>query len=189
MLFRLATGRQNLIGSMRVRNIHGNIFMKRGIETFENDSAAKGSKVAPASANANAVGQSETQTSSGVESKISIVVSDCSQMNSELLAGALSRVKDVIVLKCAITFIESLQAIVELSPDIAVVSAHLSDGPYRGLEILRRSRELFVRTRYIVLMDDSDHEGVIDAFRAGARGVFKRSAPMHLLGRCISAVN
>jgi DNA-binding NarL/FixJ family response regulator len=163
--------------------------MKGGIETFGTESAGKASREIRGSANGKAVGQAENQTSSGVESKISIVVSDCSQMNSELLAGALNRVKDVIVLKCAVNFIESLHAIVELSPDIAVVSAHLADGAYRGLEILRRSRELSVRTRYIVLMDDSDHEGIIDAFRAGARGVFKRSAPMHLLGRCISAVH
>lgn len=163
--------------------------MKRGVETFEDDSAGKASKAVRVSANTNQAGQSENPTSPGVESQISIVVSDCSQMNSELLAGALSRVKDVLVLKCAINFVESLQAIVELRPDIAVVSVHLADGRYRGLEILRRSRELSVRTRCIVLMDDSEHEGVIDAFRAGARGVFKRSTPMHMLGRCIFAVH
>src|SRR5438270_12749789 len=139
--------------------------MKRGVETFENNSAGKASKAVRVSVNTNEVGP-EDQTFSGAEPKISIVVCDCSQMNSELLAGALSRVKDVLVLKCAINFMESLQAVVELSPDIAVVSAHLADGPYRGLELVRRSRELSVRTRYIVLMDDSDHEGVIDAFRA-----------------------
>jgi DNA-binding NarL/FixJ family response regulator len=38
-------------------------------------------------------------------------------------------------------------------------------------------------------MDDGAREGVIEAFRAGARGIFRRSTPMNLLARCIAAVN
>lgn len=123
------------------------------------------------------------------DQRISVVVSDGNYMNSELLARALSRLKTLTILKCAVNFAETLEAIVDLRPDVAVLSTHLADGPYKGWEILRRARELSAGTRCVVLMDETEHEAVIDVFRAGARGIFRRSTPMHLLGRCISAVH
>ena len=123
------------------------------------------------------------------DQRISVVVSDGNYMNSELLARALSRVKTLTVLKRAVNFSDTLEAIVDLRPDVAVLSTHLADGPYKGWEILRRTRELSVGTRCIVLMDQGEQEAVIDVFRAGARGIFRRSTPMHLLAKCISAVH
>jgi DNA-binding NarL/FixJ family response regulator len=40
-----------------------------------------------------------------------------------------------------------------------------------------------------MLMEHTDREIVIDAFRAGARGVFKKSAPLSLLYKCIATVH
>lgn len=140
------------------------------------------------SSDVNEFGPSTEQGASRIEEKISVVVSDFSHMNSELLARALSRVKNLTILKCSVTFIDTLEAIVNLRPDVAVISIHLADGPYRGLEIIRRGRQLSTKSRYIVLIDDSDHDVVVDAFRAGARGLFRRSSSTHLLARCISAV-
>ena len=132
--------------------------------------------------------QAKEQASSR-DQRISVIVSDASFMTSELLARALGRVKTLSILRCAVSFNETMKAIVESVPDIVVVSTHLADGPYRGLEVVRQVRQLSTKTRCVVLMDDSDHECVTDAFRAGARGVFKRSASMQLLGRCIAAVH
>jgi DNA-binding NarL/FixJ family response regulator len=123
------------------------------------------------------------------DQRISVVVSDANFMTSELLARALSRVKTLSILRCAVSFNETMKAIVEDAPDVAIISTHLADGPYRGLEVVRQVRQLSAKTRCVVLMDDSDHDSVTDAFRAGARGVFKRSASMQLLGRCIAAVH
>ena len=118
-----------------------------------------------------------------------VAISDASHMNSELLARALNRVKTLSILKCTVNFGDTLDTIVERGPDVAIVSTHLADGPYRGLEVVRQIRQLSAKTRCVVLIDNSDREVVVDAFRAGARGVFKRSTSMHLLGRCISAVH
>jgi DNA-binding NarL/FixJ family response regulator len=137
-------------------------------------------------------GQATDRSSSRLDQfgqKISVVVSDANYMTSELLARALSRMKTLSILKSTVSFPETLDAIVELNPDIALVSTHLSDGLYRGLEVLRRARQRSVKTRHVVLMDDSEHEVVIDAFRAGAHGVVRRSTPINLLGRCIAAVH
>ena len=123
------------------------------------------------------------------DQKISVVVSDGSYMTSELLALALTRIKTLTVLKCTVNFGETFEAIVDLRPDVAVLSLHFADGPYKGLELLRRLRDLSVRSRCVLLIDEAEHEGVIAAFRAGARGIFRRSAPPQLLSRCIAAVH
>ncbi len=123
------------------------------------------------------------------DARISVVVSDASYMSSELLARALGRVKILNIMKCTVGFGETLEAILEYVPDVAIVSTHLADGPYRGLEVVRQARQLSAKTRCVVLMDDSENEVVTDAFRAGARGVFKRSTSTRLLERCISVVH
>jgi DNA-binding NarL/FixJ family response regulator len=162
-------------------------FMRSRLETSASDRPESAHEIAPASSDSNQHGKL-TERPKG-DSQISVVVSDASFMTSELLAQALGRVKTLSIVKSAVSFGETLKAIVERSPDVAVVSTHLADGPYRGLEIVRQARQLSEKTRCIVLMDDSDREIVIDAFRAGARGVFKRSASMQLLSRCIAAVH
>jgi DNA-binding NarL/FixJ family response regulator len=121
--------------------------------------------------------------------RVSVVITDASQMTAELLARVLSRVRALNILKSVVNLREGLDAIVNLRPDVAIISPHLVDGPYRGFEILRQVRQLSPATQCVVLMDDSDNDLVIDAFRAGARGIFKRSGSMRLLGRCIVAVH
>jgi DNA-binding NarL/FixJ family response regulator len=159
-------------------------FMRSRLETSANDRQESTHETAHNSS------QHEKSTEQPKpDSRISVLVSDASFMTSELIAQALGRVKTLSIVKSAVSFGETLKAIVEHSPDVAVVSTHLADGPYRGLEIVRQARHLSEKTRCVVLMDDSDREIVTDAFRAGARGVFKRSASMQLLSRCISAVH
>ena len=136
----------------------------------------------------------ESERPSGIappsrDARISIVVSDASYMSSELLARALGRLKTLNIMKCTVDFGGTLDAILENVPNVAIVSTHLADGLYRGLEVVRQARQLSAKTRCVVLMDDSDNEVVTDAFRAGARGVFRRSTPARLLERCISVVH
>ncbi len=123
------------------------------------------------------------------DQRVSVVITDDNQMTAELLARVLSRVKALNILKPVVNLREALDAIVNFRPNIAIISPHLVDGPYRGFEILRQVRQLSPVTQCVVLMDDSEHDLVIDAFRAGARGIFKRSSSTRLLGRCIVAVH
>src|SRR5215469_13182784 len=77
------------------------------------------------------------------DQRITVVISDASQMTSELLARALGRVKTLNVLKSVVTSVEALEAIVDLEPDVAVVSTHQADGLCKGFEIVRQARQLF----------------------------------------------
>jgi DNA-binding NarL/FixJ family response regulator len=162
--------------------------MRSSVEAIASGRTEEGHETGHTSSNSRDRG-TITERPSLRDEKISVVVSDGSFMTSELLAQALGRVKTFNILKCAVGCGETLKAIVELAPDVAIVSTHLADGPYRGLEVVRQVRQFSAKTRCVVLMDDADRGVVTDAFRAGARGVFKRSASMQLLGRCISAVH
>lgn len=134
-------------------------------------------------------GRSQHQTNHERDQRISLVVSDGSYMNSELLGRALSRIRTLAVSRCTVNFQETLEAITDFRPDVVLLSLHFPDGPYKGLELLRSVRDISLKSRCVVLMDDAEREGVIEAFRAGARGIFRRSTSTHLLARCIAAVH
>jgi DNA-binding NarL/FixJ family response regulator len=124
------------------------------------------------------------------EQKISVIVCDGNYMNSELLARALSRIKTLTILKCIGSFDDALSTIIDLQPDVAVLGLHFGNAPpYKGLDLVRRLRAASAKTRCVLLMDEGEREGVVEAFRAGVRAIFRRSSPMHLLARCIVAVH
>jgi DNA-binding NarL/FixJ family response regulator len=129
------------------------------------------------------------QVSSVCDHRISVVVNDGSYMSSELLARALTRIKTLRIFKIVVNFDETLEAILGLRPDVAVLGLHFANNAYKGLELLRRLRDASVKTRCIVLADETEQEGIIEAFRAGASGIFRRSTPTSLLPRCINAVH
>lgn len=120
---------------------------------------------------------------------ISVVISDANQMMCELLAGALRRVRTLKVVRCTTRSQDVYDAVSDLHPDVALISTHLADGPFSGFNALRQLRTMNGVTRYVVLLDQTEPELVIDAFRAGARGVFRRSASLTLLHKCIASVH
>lgn len=133
--------------------------------------------------------RSDDQAGRGYEHRISVVVSDGSYMSSELLARALTRIKTLRIVRITVNFDETLEAILSLRPDVAILGLHFASDPYKALELLRRLRDASVNTRCVLLADEAERDGVIEAFRAGASGIFRRSTPTHLLPRCINAVH
>src|SRR6478672_1412212 len=63
------------------------------------------------------------------DQRISVVITDATQMTVELLARVLSRVKTLNILKSVVNLREALDAIVNLRPNVAIISTHLADGP------------------------------------------------------------
>jgi DNA-binding NarL/FixJ family response regulator len=58
-----------------------------------------------------------------------------------------------------------------------------------GFGVLRELHNSFPKTSVIVLLKSPSKELTIDAFRAGARGVFCRAEPLQALCKCINAVH
>jgi DNA-binding NarL/FixJ family response regulator len=72
------------------------------------------------------------------------------------------------------------------NPDIALVAASGLGDPVIGRILqLRRSRP---ETKVVLLIDQPARELVLEAFRAGARGVFLKSGSVDSLIKCISSV-
>src|SRR5260370_14799395 len=103
-----------------------------------------------------------------------ILVAERSSMQCELLARALRAEHEFEIVGTASNSKDALCLLHQFEPGIAVVSADLQDGPGTGLEVIAQVRARDWRTRTVALLDRSDRELVVEAFRRGARGVFLR---------------
>src|ERR1019366_9082811 len=122
-------------------------------------------------------------------SKIRIVIASANLMTSRLLAQVLERQLDLEVVALVgdnASLLESLQSV---KSDIALISIHLQDGPFSGLARLRDISHHLPDLRWILLFDRMESQLVVDAFRAGARGVFCcLESETKLLCKCIRRV-
>ncbi len=121
---------------------------------------------------------------------ISVLVADANQMYCQLMATAFKRSRyHFSVAACAIDSVGVRRALDERQPHVATISANLQDGPLAGFEALRELRVFHPKTHAIMLLDSSERDLVIDAFRGGARGIFCRDEPFESLCKCIYSVH
>jgi two-component system, NarL family, nitrate/nitrite response regulator NarL len=121
------------------------------------------------------------------ESTIRVLVADDTRLHTTLLADALRRdgAFEVIGLGS-----EELIARARLHDiDVVLLSSELDEQPGRGFEVLRQMHGLHPEVRAIVLLDSSKHESVLEAFRAGARGVLSRHESIETLSKCVRSVH
>ena len=72
--------------------------------------------------------------------------------------------------------------------NVVVLSSNLDEEPLRGFELLRQLRASNPGILAIMLLDSSKRETVLQAFRAGARGIFSRHDSVETLSKCIRSV-
>jgi DNA-binding NarL/FixJ family response regulator len=123
------------------------------------------------------------------DSDIRLIVADQNLMNCQLLVGALRRCRRIEVVARATNAEQILAAAKVGRPSIALVGANLQDGSLTGFEAVRRLRNLHPEIRAVLLLDSADRASVIDAFRAGAKGIFSRDDSLATLCRCIQDVH
>ncbi|MGB7494544.1 MAG: response regulator transcription factor [Candidatus Acidiferrum sp.] len=121
---------------------------------------------------------------------IRVAVADATRMNSELIVGALKRSHSNFNVQ-ALTSNSSIafQELQDAQPDVAIVSARLEDGPLTGFKVLQQLRTLDSKTPTVMLLDCTERELVVDAFRGGARGVYCRGYSFNALPKCIRKVH
>ncbi|MFZ0911501.1 MAG: response regulator transcription factor [Candidatus Acidiferrales bacterium] len=121
--------------------------------------------------------------------RVHVVVADATRMNSQLIVGALRRSRSNFDVQ-AVTG-DSCAAFRELQsyrPDVAVISAQLEDGLLAGFKVLHQLRASQSKTSTVMLLDSAERDLVVEAFRAGARGVFCRGDSIKSLPKCIRRV-
>ena len=117
-----------------------------------------------------------------------IIVAERSSMQCELLARALRAEHEFEIVGTASNSRDVLRLLHQFEPGVAIVSADLQDGSGIGLEVIAQVRARNFRTRTVVLLDRSDRQLVVAAFRRGARGVFFREQPYEMFPKCLRTV-
>src|SRR4029077_10255129 len=123
---------------------------------------------------------------------VRVLVSDASRMASQLIAGQLRSSRSPrfeTILPVCFTSKTIAEEIVRTQPDVALISGVLQDSSFGGYSVLRTIQPLNLPTRLILLLEDCEHDLVVDAFRSGARGVFSRSESRERLSKCICTVH
>lgn len=121
---------------------------------------------------------------------IRVAVAEATRMSSQLVVGALRRCRnsfDVYALTGSSS--GTIRELQSYRPDVAVISAHLEDGPFSGFKVLHQLRASESKTSTVILVDDDERDLVVGAFRAGARGVFSRTRSFKTLPKCIRRVH
>ena len=111
-------------------------------------------------------------------------------MGCELLAEVLSQPRyGIKVVASAMDGPGVLEAVSKHQPDVVLVSAVLREGPRSGINILRELQRNHRKVRVVVLLETSERNAVVEAFRGGAKGVFFRSDSLQRLWKCVRAVH
>lgn len=110
-------------------------------------------------------------------------------MACHLLSQALERQPQFQVIATVVENGDLLHTLKTDRPDLVLIGAHLQDGPLTGFARLQQVRTECPDLPFIMLLDRTEPQLVLDAFRAGARGVFARSeSDLKLLSKCIQRV-
>jgi DNA-binding NarL/FixJ family response regulator len=111
-------------------------------------------------------------------------------MGGELIADRFDRRSHFHVAARAATIRETIEKIETAEIHVSLISANLQDGPLSGFAALRQLRERWPNIRAIILLDSPESRLAVDAFRAGARGVFCLSqSSFKMLCKCIQRVH
>jgi DNA-binding NarL/FixJ family response regulator len=122
------------------------------------------------------------------QSIVRVLITEGTRMASRLLADALSQQSSLEVVAATCGANESLLAVAEKRPDVVLLSDGLEDDPKRGFELAKEIRLAAPEARVVLLLDNCRSETVVEAFRAGARGVFSRNDSLAVLAKCVMCV-
>jgi DNA-binding NarL/FixJ family response regulator len=126
----------------------------------------------------------------GKRSKISVLFASQHAITRELVMGALNRHNQFHVVAEASSSQEVVKAVKSAGVNVALIAVTLADGPLSGFRALRQIRESSPEVKSVILYYSPERHMVVDAFRAGARGVFCLSqATFKSLCRCVEQVH
>jgi DNA-binding NarL/FixJ family response regulator len=121
---------------------------------------------------------------------IRVVGADANLMACGLVATALKRHPQFEVVGYATSVDELLRLVENGAPQVALISSALQEGTFSGLSALAQIHSKHPEVRLVLLIDHSEREIVVQAFRAGARGVFARAeSHFERLCKCIVCVH
>lgn len=121
---------------------------------------------------------------------VRVFLVDATQLGCELMATALQRSRYMLTLAGYATDSIGISArLGENAVDVAIISANLREGVTAAFRVTREIRASSPKTNVIMMLDSIEQVTVIEAFRAGATGIFSRDKSFDLLCKCIYVVH
>jgi two-component system, NarL family, nitrate/nitrite response regulator NarL len=132
---------------------------------------------------------SEARTASN-SAGLRVLIADETLMDCQLLKNALGRFRFRFeIVSCATSCLEIVECMKARPADVALISESLHGGNFAGFQALSELQALFPSVRVIMLLKSAPRDLVVDAFRAGAKGVVCRTEPVRVLCKCIETVH
>jgi len=119
---------------------------------------------------------------------IRVLVADSTKMGTQLLAETLRR-RDRQLAVEEIQNTANIPSRLSHRADVALISANFDEKPRKGFELVRSLRAGSSGLRVVMLLDSPRPDLVINAFKAGARGVVCRDESLKFLCKCIHVVH
>ena len=119
---------------------------------------------------------------------IRVLVADDTQIHTQLLAEALRRDGQLEVINSPLRSRDLVETVKAQRVNVVLLSSNLDEEPLRGFQLLRELRASDPGILAVMLLDSSKRETILQAFRAGARGIFSRHDSVETLSKCIRSV-
>ena len=132
----------------------------------------------------------ELSKSPGRVGTVKVFIADGSKLSCQLIAAALRRGRyRARVVGFATDAIGIREGLAKSEADVAVIGARLEEEDKAGFGVTRELLALRSKPSVIMILDSNKPAMVVEAFRAGASGIFSRDQSSELLGKCIHAVH
>jgi DNA-binding NarL/FixJ family response regulator len=128
--------------------------------------------------------------SAGRAGTVKVFIADGSQLSCQLIAAAVRRGRyKTRVVGYATDAVGIREGLEENDADVAVIGARLENEDLAGFHVTREILASRSRPSVIMILDSNKPAMVVEAFRAGASGIFSRDQSSELLCKCIHAVH
>lgn len=118
-----------------------------------------------------------------------VLVCDSDEMMVRLLAADLRRQERFNVTECPASSSKIVSSIARTSPTVFVLGLRTHESSSEAVELLRRVYRQFPRVRSIVISEDTGRDLIVEIFRAGVKGFYRRSEyDPAMFARCIQRV-
>jgi DNA-binding NarL/FixJ family response regulator len=130
-----------------------------------------------------------SSSSTAASDAIGVLVADSNRMQAQLLTSALRRRPEFRITTCLMETTSLLHGVASGAPRVVLLSLNSSASAAEGMTTLRRFHLSHPEVVKILLVEAFDRELVVNAFRSGARGIFRvAEADLRVLCKCIQRV-
>jgi len=118
-----------------------------------------------------------------------VLIADSTPMGAQLLGDALRRSGRFAEVLVAGGVTEVMNLVADQRIDVLLIGSHFEGDAAVGLTLAREVCALHAQTKVVMLFEASEPERVVEAFRAGCKGVFCRAQSVKDLTKCLACVH